>query len=85
MQSTIPTYRCDNGMQFSLRVASSGAVIDMGARGSESLLRDAGGITPEQTVYSNTRIRAEFGLGAQGRGAALHYIASPLVVRCTRD
>ncbi|MES2784084.1 MAG: hypothetical protein V4684_01355 [Pseudomonadota bacterium] len=84
-QSTDSTYRCENGVQFSLRVASDGAVIDMGARGSESLLRDAGGITPDQTVYTNARIRAEFGLGPQGRGAALRYIATPVVLRCTRD
>ncbi|MES2631662.1 MAG: hypothetical protein V4669_01755 [Pseudomonadota bacterium] len=84
-QDAAPAYRCENGLRFTLRAAADSAVVDMGARGSESLLRDAGGITPDQTVYSNARIRAEFGLGAQGREAVLRYIASPLVVKCARD
>ena len=44
-----------------------------GSRGNDVLLRDAGGMTPQQTVYSNARMRAEFGLGASGREAILRY------------
>ena len=59
--------------------------IDAGRVGSDVLLRDAGGITPQQTVYSNARMRAEFGLGASGREAILRYPLAPLVAHCVRD
>jgi hypothetical protein len=49
------------------------------------LYRDAGGTTPQQTVYANPRLRAEFGLGATGREAILHYPLLPLTARCVRD
>jgi hypothetical protein len=55
-----------------------------GARGDDVLLRDAGG-QGAQTVYSNPRLRAEFGLGEGGREAVLHYPLLPLEVRCLRD
>jgi hypothetical protein len=83
--ATSPHYRCESNLEFSVRFADDSALLDMGPRGNETLLRDAGGVTPQQTVYSNARLRAEFGLGAQGREAILRYIASPQVVRCTRD
>jgi len=49
------------------------------------LLRDAGGTTPLQTVYTNARLRAEFGLGVSGREAILRYPLVPLVARCVRQ
>ena len=51
----------------------------------EVLLRDAGGLTPTQTVYSNPRMRAEFGLGAAGNQAVLRYLLQPVVLRCARE
>ena len=81
--SGAPGYRCDNAVQFTAVLGEESAALDMGARGTESLLRDAGGITPQQRVYSNSRIRAEFGLGSQGREAVLRYLASPVVVKCS--
>ena len=78
-------YRCDEGSEFTIRFAEDSATMDAGPRGGEMLLRDAGGVTPQQTVYSNLRMRAEFGLGVSGREAILRYAEAASVVRCVRD
>jgi hypothetical protein len=79
----LPLYHCEQGMQFSVSFVDDAAVLK-GARGDDVLLRDAGG-QGAQTVYTNARLRAEFGLGASGREAMLQYLQPPLVVRCVRD
>ena len=79
-----PLYRCENAIEFRARFIDNSAVLD-GSRGYDVLYRDAGGVTPSQTVYSNIRMRAEFGLGPSGREAILRYPLLPLVVRCVRD
>ena len=76
-------YRCDGGLAFTVRFADGSAILK-GARGDDVLLRDAGG-QGAQTVYSNPRMRAEFGLGASGREAVLHYPVAPLATRCVRE
>jgi hypothetical protein len=68
-----------------VRFDDGSAQIDAGVQGSETLLRDAGGVTPQQTVYSSTRLKAEFGLGADGREALLHYVSPALEAHCTKD
>ncbi len=78
-------YRCDQDIEFTVRFADGTAVLDAGARGNDVLLRDAGGATPQQTVYSNPRMRAEFGLGDSGREAILRYAQPPLAAHCLRD
>ncbi len=80
----LPRYRCNGGMEFTVRFAGDGSAVLKGARGDDVLLRDAGG-QGAQTVYSNRRMRAEFGLGAGGREAVLHYPVAPLATRCVRD
>ncbi len=70
-------------MDFTAKFIDGSAELK-GARGDDVLLRDAGG-QGTQTVYSNPRIRAEFGLGANGREAVLQYLQPPLVARCLRD
>jgi hypothetical protein len=82
--SPLPHYRCDHNIEFTVRFADDTATVDAGARGSEQLLRDAGGVTPQQTVYSNPRLRAEFGLGASGGEALLHYLSPPMEMHCVR-
>ena len=77
-------YRCEQGIEFSVKFVDDSALID-GSRGYDVLLRDAGGQGEGQTVYSNAVVRAEFGLGAGGREAVLRYPVLPLVVRCVRD
>ena len=82
---SLQRYRCDQNFDFSVRFTDDSAAIDAGSHGNDVLLRDAGGVTPQQTVYSNPRLRAEFGLGASGREAILHYLAPQLVVNCVND
>lgn len=83
--ASLQRYRCDQNFDFTVRFTDDSAVIDAGARGNDVLLRDAGGVTPQQTVYSNPRVRAEFGLGAAGREAILRYLSPQLVANCVRD
>jgi hypothetical protein len=78
-------YRCDQGIEFTVRFADDSALVASPKRGSELLLRDAGGVTPQQAVYSNPRLRAEFGMGAAGREAELQYLPEPQVAHCRRD
>lgn len=78
------SWRCEHGIEFRVRFVDDSALID-GSRGSELLFRDAGGQGPQQSVYSNAKMRAEFGLGATGREALLGYPALPLKARCVRD
>jgi len=75
-------YRCDRGTEFTVRFVDDSAFIDSAQRGSDVVLRDAGGMTPQQSVYSNPHLRAEFGLGAAGREAKLHYLPDPQVAHC---
>ena len=81
-------YRCENDVGFTVRFTSDNkgdsAVVNSN-RGYEVIYRDAGGVTPSQTVYSNPRMRAEFGLGAAGNQAILRYLLQPVVVRCVRE
>jgi hypothetical protein len=77
-------YRCEHGLEFTVRFIDDSALVD-GSRGHDLLYRDAGGQGAQQTVYSNERVRAEFGLGASGREAVLRYPLLPLMARCVRD
>jgi len=82
--SAATRYRCEHGVGFSVRFVDDSALIDT-SRDSDVLFRDAGGQGPSQPVYSNTRMRAEFGLGPGGREAVMHYPLLPLTARCVRD
>ncbi|HYF44474.1 MAG TPA: hypothetical protein VEA35_18765 [Ramlibacter sp.] len=78
-------YRCEQDLAIRVELASDSATVDAGPRGKEVLLRDAGGVTPQHTVFSNPRLRAEFGVGADGREAVLHWLQpQPRSVRCSR-
>ena len=83
--ANLPHYRCEHGIEFTVRFVDDSALLDAGARGYDVLYRDAGGLTTQQQVFSNSRMRAEFGLGASGREALLRYPLLPLVARCVRD
>lgn len=78
------SYRCEHGIDFRVRFVDDSALLE-GLRASEVLFRDAGGQGPRQSVYSNAKMRAEFGLGANGREALLNYPPLPLTARCVRD
>ncbi len=78
-------YRCEQGLAISVQLASDSATVDAGLRGKEVLLRDAGGLTPRHTVFSNPRLRAEFGVGTDGREAVLHWLQPRAEsLRCSR-
>jgi hypothetical protein len=81
---TGPHYRCEQGIEFSVKFVDDSALIDS-SRGYNVLFRDAGGQSESQPVYSSAVVRAEFGLGASGREARLSYPLLPLVVRCVRE
>jgi hypothetical protein len=78
------SWRCEHGIDFRVRFVDDSALLE-GTRANEVLFRDAGGQGPQQSVYSNAKMRAEFGLGAHGREALLTYPALPLKARCVRD
>jgi len=82
--SVATRYRCEHGIDFSVRFVDDSALIES-SRASDVLFRDAGGQGASQTVYSSARMRAEFGLGSGGREAVLRYPLLPLVARCVRD
>lgn len=76
-------YRCEQNLAIRVELNSDSATVDAGARGKEVLLRDAGGLTPQHTVFSNPRLRAEFGVGPEGREALLHWLQpQPESLRC---
>ena len=72
-------------MAFDLRFGDGSAELLFASREPEMLMRDAGGVTPRQTVYSSTKLKAEFGLDPGGRGAKLNFADPPLEVHCRRD
>jgi hypothetical protein len=75
-------YRCDGGLEFSVQFGDGAATMDAMPGGSQVLLRDAGGATPRQTVYSNERMRVEFGLGESGREALVREAGATDGVHC---
>ena len=78
-------YACENGPTLHVRFREDTLMLSGLGQGEETLLRDAGGITPEQTVWSNERLRAEFGLPPGGEGAVLHLLQPPAsTLNCRR-
>ena len=79
-----PHYRCEHGIEFNVKFVDNTAILS-GSGGHDVLLRDAGGQGEKQTVYTNPRMRAEFGLGSSGKEAILRYPLLPLAARCALD
>ena len=78
-------YACDNALTLHARFREDTLTLSGLGQGEETLLRDAGGVTPEQTVWSNDRVRAEFGLPPGGEGAVLHLLQPPAsTLNCRR-
>ena len=77
----LPHFRCEGGLEIDVRFGDGSAELLFASREPETLLRDAGGTTPQQTVYSNTSAKVEF----DGRDARLNLVAPPLQARCVRD
>lgn len=79
---TTADYRCDNGV--SIAVDRDGKAILQTGRGVIVLERDAGGVGPEQAVYSNPEMRLETGLPPDARGATLEGLVPNGKARCSR-
>ncbi|HUR90441.1 MAG TPA: hypothetical protein VMZ74_15250 [Ramlibacter sp.] len=81
----LPHYRCDGGLEFDVRFGDGSAELLFAGRDPETVLRDAGGTAPQQTVYSSTKLKAAFGLDPQERGAKINFVSPASEARCTRD
>lgn len=81
--ATNVAYDCGHAPGFELTLGADSAVLT-GPRGRLELLRDAGGLTPQQTVYTNARFRLALGLGPQGQQAVLQTLQPLSIVRCKR-
>jgi hypothetical protein len=81
----LPHYRCDGAPSFDARFGDDSVQLLFPDREPETLLRDAGGTSPRQTVYSSTKLKAEFGLDPDGRGAKLNVVSPPVEAHCMRD
>jgi hypothetical protein len=66
--------RCDNGRRLVLRPQADQLDVDGLAPGPQELLRDAGGIGPRQSVWSNDRVRVALGLGDRGDEALVQLL-----------
>jgi hypothetical protein len=74
---------CEDGVELRAVFQADQVLLSGLPAGAESLLRDAGGVSPRQSVYSSPRVRAEFGLGPEGREAAVHLLQSfPRTLHC---
>lgn len=88
----LPFYRCEYGIEFTAKFSGDSVVLDS-TRGYDVLYRGGKPASPEVTVdakarpnaYSNSRMSAEFKLGALERDAVVRYPLLPLVSRCARD
>lgn len=70
-------YRCPDGLVLRVLFTQDTARLEGLPQGQEILLRDAGGVTPNQSVFSNPGLRAEFGVGPEARGAVLQPLQPP--------
>ena len=78
--------RCDDGARLRVTFAEDEARLVGLPLGDQTLLRDAGGGTPQQSVFGNAAVRAEFGLDADAGGAQLHLLAPPAqTLHCRRE
>src|SRR5438309_784674 len=58
----LPHYRCDDNTEFDVSFGDGSAQLSFANREPETVLRDAGGTSLSQTVYSSTKLKIEFGL-----------------------
>ncbi|QHI98720.1 hypothetical protein GT347_12395 [Xylophilus rhododendri] len=77
-------YRCDNGVAVRVKETEGRATLQTG-RGTEVLLRDAGGVGPQQAVYSNPQVRLQTGMDPEARGAFLEGMVAGGKARCLRE
>ena len=70
-------YRCGGERVLLVRLREDVAQVQGLPQGEETLLLDAGGVTPQQRVFSNPGVRMEIGLGDRGREAVFQLLQPP--------
>jgi hypothetical protein len=75
-------YLCDTGQSVVVQDEGDSVLVSGLSRGEERLGRDAGGLTPQQAVFSGPTLRLEFGLGADGRQMLLQSLRPPELLHC---
>ena len=78
-------YLCDTGQAVVVQDEGDTVRVSGLARGEERLGRDAGGLTPQQAVFSGPGLRVQLGLGSDGREMVLQSFTPPQVMSCKRD
>ena len=77
-------YLCDTGQAVVVQDEGDTVRVSGLARGEESLGRDAGGLTPQQSVFAGPTLRVQFGLGSDGRDMVLQSLVPPQLMSCKR-
>ena len=70
-------YRCEGERVLLVRLREDAAQVQGLPQGEQTLLLDAGGVTPQQRVFSNPDVRMEIGLGDRGREALVQLLQPP--------
>ena len=70
-------YRCEGERVLLVRLREDVAQVQGLEQGEQTLLLDAGGVTPQQRVFSNPNVRMEIGLGDRGREAVFQLLQPP--------
>lgn len=83
---SLPTtsYECGDGTRLRVLPQGDVLVVEELPGGPYRLGRDAGGFTPEHTVWSGPQMRVELGLGPKGDVALVQSLYPPHTVECRR-
>lgn len=77
-------YECGDGTRLRVQPQGDVLVVEDLPGGPYRLGRDAGGFTPEHTVWSGPQLRVELGLGPKGEVALVQSLYPPHTVECRR-
>lgn len=78
------SYDCTDGTRLRVLPQGDVLVVEDLPGGPYRLGRDAGGFTPEHTVWSGPQLRVELGLGARGDVALVQSLYPPQTVECRK-
>ena len=78
------SYDCGDGTRLRVLPQGDVLVVEELPGGPYRLGRDAGGFTPEHTVWSGPQLRVELGLGLKGDVALVQSLYPPHTVECRR-
>jgi hypothetical protein len=78
------SYECGDGTRLRVLPQGDVLVVEELPGGPYRLGRDAGGFTPEHTVWSGPQLRVELGLGPKGEVALVQSLYPPQTVECRR-